>query len=275
MIKKINILTAIFVFIVGCSQSEPVNFGLLEDRDGTYYLKGESKPFSGPVFSVAGFGSGSTGTILKGKFEGEFKSFFGDGQIRSLDTFKDGLRDGKFEYFFSNGRVSSKGNYVNDKFDGKIEEFTWEGDPLTIHVYENGVPITATNYTYFDNGNLSYIENLKDGITSDEGVLDGVVTSYEEDGNLDFIETYKDGYLDGLVEEYGDNGLIFIREYYKKGRLDGQSTMFYQDGSETISTQGLYENGKRVGIWKSFDSSGNLEEEVTYENGKKISTKEY
>jgi len=274
--KKISFIIMALIFISSCSKPEPVNFGLLENIDGTYYLRGESKPFSGPVFNVTGFLSGSSGNISKGKFEGEFKSFFGDGkQLRSIDTFKNGLRNGKFEYYYSNGQLSSKGSYVNGNYDGKIEEFTWEGNPLSIHVYENGVPITATNYTYFDNGNLSYIENLKDGITSDEGILDGVVTSYEEDGNLDYIENYKDGYLDGLVEEYGDNGLISIREYYKEGRLNGQSTMFYEDGSETISTQGIYENGKRVGIWKNFDSNGNLKEEVTYENGKKISTKEY
>ena len=274
--KKINLLILFAIFTIGCSQQEPVNFGLLENKDGVYYLRNENKPFSGPVFSIEGYPSGSTGFILNGKFNGDFISTFGDGQLRSLDTYENGSRSGKFEYYYSNGQLSSQGVFVKDKLDGKVESYNYEGNPTSILSYDNGLIISATNYTYFENGNLSYIENLKNGASLEEdGILDGTITSYEEDGNLDFIENYKDGYLEGLVEEYGNNGLIFIREYYKEGRLNGKSTMFYEDGSETIASQGLYENGKRVGIWKSFDSSGNLEKEVTYENGKKISTNKF
>jgi antitoxin component YwqK of YwqJK toxin-antitoxin module len=37
----------------------------------------------------------------------------------------------------------------------------------------------------------------------------------------------------------------------------------------------MYENGKKAGVWKSFDNNGILEEETTYDNGKKISVKTY
>lgn len=36
---------------------------------------------------------------------------------------------------------------------------------------------------------------------------------------------------------------------------------------------GLLEN--KAGVWKSFDNDGILEEEITYDNGKKISVKTY
>ena len=166
--------------------------------------------------------------------------------------------------------------FVEDKLDGKVESFNYEGNPTSIVSYDNGVVNSATNYTYFENGNLSYVENLKDGISLEEdAVLDGTITSYEEDGNLDYIENYKDGKIHGLVEEYGENGLLFIRDTYANGVLNGESTMYFEDGLETIALQGIYENGKRVGVWKSFDNDGILEEEITYDNGKKISVKTY
>ena len=274
--KKINLLILFAIFTIGCSQQEPVNFGLLENKDGVYYLRNENKPFSGPVFSIEGYPSGSTGFILKGKFDGDFISTFGDGQLRSLDTYKNGLRSGKFEYYHVNGQISSQGIFVEGKLDGKVESSNYEGNPTSIVSYDNGVVNSATNYTYFENGNLSYIENLKGGVSLEEdGVLNGTITSYEEDGNLDYIENYKDGKIHGLVEEYGENGLLFIRDTYKNGVLNGESIMYFEDGLETIALQGMYENGKKAGVWKSFDNDGILEEEITYDNGKKISVKTY
>ena len=32
---------------------------------------------------------------------------------------------------------------------------------------------------------------------------------------------------------------------------------------------------RKFGVWKSFDNDGILEEEITYDNGKKISVKTY
>ena len=97
-----------------------MNFGLLENKDGVYYLRNENKPFSGPVFSIEGYPSGSTGFILKGKFDGDFISTFGDGQLRSLDTYKNGLISGKFEHYLSNWPLASHRMLVEVKVYGRV-----------------------------------------------------------------------------------------------------------------------------------------------------------
>ncbi len=44
---------------------------------------------------------------------------------------------------------------------------------------------------------------------------------------------------------------------------------------EVKAVEGNYVNGEEDGIWKFWDKNGRKYKEITYENGKKISTKDY
>ncbi len=61
----------------------------------------------------------------------------------------------------------------------------------------------------------------------------------QKTGRLKLVKHYKDGIVHGKIIYYWDNGQI---------RITGQ-----------------YENMKRIGIWKTYDSNGNLILEQNYD----------
>lgn len=231
-------LFVILIALIGCSQSvDPVNFGLLEERDGVYYNRETNEVFTGSVFNIPGT-SVNKGYINNGKFHGEFSSYYGNDQLRSTLNYVDGVKEGEFVDYFSNGQISRRGFFKQDELHGQFEEFTWEGRTLTSAKYNLGQPTEEIKYQYFENGDLYFVEN------------------------------YKNGLLDGLVEEFHENGNIFIEETFSKGKRDGISRFYFTSGN--LQSESQYKNGKRNGYMKSFSESGELVKEKNYIDGKEI-----
>ena len=74
-------------------------------------------------------------------------------------------------------------------------------------------PFTGSVEDYYDNGQLEYKENYKNGI------LDGLYEDFYENGQLDERGNYKDGKENGLWEKYYENGELEDRENWKDGEI--------------------------------------------------------
>lgn len=76
-------------------------------------------------------------------------------------------------------------------------------------------------------------------------------------------------------EEYFDNGKISARGFIEK---DGSKTgewKHYNKEDGHLSMSGEYENDKRVGVWKVYDSKGKVKEEVNFSKKSKVNAFEY
>ena len=81
--------------------------------------------------------------------------------------------------------------------------------------YYKGTPFTGEIFENYENGQLKYKSNFKDG------ELDGLDESYYENGKLYIKSNIKDGKEDGLYEEYYENGQLKYKRNYKDGiRID-------------------------------------------------------
>ena len=49
------------------------------------------------------------------------------------------------------------------------------------------------------------------------------------------------------------------------GRPSGLNETFYEDG--TLSLRGFSEEGKRVGVWTTYNPDGSIEKEEEYKDG--------
>jgi antitoxin component YwqK of YwqJK toxin-antitoxin module len=98
--------------------------------------------------------------------------------------------------------------------------------------------------------------------TSDHNIVE---TYYPETKILQTKETYKNGILDGLVEEYYENGKLSERSNYKNGKLNGLSEHWFDNGDKYIHE--YYKNDKKNGLSEEWDENGNLVESTIYENG--------
>ena len=236
MIKKL--LPLLLLILIGCSEPEPLNYGLLVERDGVHYRIDTNEIYSGPVFGIDG--GKSEGTLKKGKFHGPFKSYHPNGQLQGEGTFKDGKEDGPFKSYYKNGQLVGEGTYKDGKEDGPFK-------------------------TYYSNGQLRLEETYKDGKE------DGPFKEYHKNGQLSEEGTWKDGKEDGPYKVYHDNGQLGLEKTFKDGQLNGP--FIWYDINGKIEYKGTYkDNEKWNGSFKPMKYGGEIPigTPIFYENGKPI-----
>ena len=83
-----KLLPLLLLILIGCSEPEPLNYGLLQERDGVHYRKDTNEIYSGSV-----------------------KSYYDDGQLKQEGTFNNGKRDGPYTSYYENGKLKEERTY--------------------------------------------------------------------------------------------------------------------------------------------------------------------
>jgi len=120
-------------------------------------------------------------------------------------------------------------------------------------------PATGVAFDLKD-GKKIMMGNLKNG------KKDGVWVELH-DFNRRLQETYKDGVLDGFVSIFYENGQKEWRHTYNNGILEGNYTRWHNNGKRAID--GFFENGIPVGVWAWRDENGNIIKKETFKKKKK------
>ena len=92
---------------------------------------------------------------------------------------------------------------------------------------DNEDSINGKMILYNKNGTISYIADMKDG------KIDGQKISYEK-GEVVAVVNFKDNLANGSGTRYYE-GKKFLESTYKYGFLDGEFTVFYPDGTKTLT----------------------------------------
>ena len=134
-------------------------------------------------------------------------------------------------------------NYRNDKY----------------YEVNSDTPYTGKIVSYYENGQLEYLENYKDGVAH------GLCEGYYENGQLSYSENYKNDYPHGLCKGYYENGQLEYSENYKDGELHGLLEHYYENGQ--MERYGNFVNGEPDGFTFTYYENGQLEYLETYEDG--------
>jgi len=70
----------------------------------------------------------------------------------------------------------------------------------------------------------------------------------------------------GLFVSYHENGMVASEGYYENGLEIGVWRDFHENGQ--LASEGSYVDGKEEGLWKFWSEDGNEVQAVTYKNGK-------
>jgi antitoxin component YwqK of YwqJK toxin-antitoxin module/Tfp pilus assembly protein PilF len=242
--------------------------------------------------------------MAKGERNGEQKLYSLNGDLIEKSTFSQNQLEG--EYYFLNIQegFEQEINYSGDKLEGDFNETWINGQPRLgsaykndqaqgIHTtyYKNGTPKSLLHYRndqkvdsmmdYHPNGMVS-----RTAFLNDSSRLDGDVVFYDRNGHKIAEEVkYQDGKLNGVRREFFLSGEIASEDIYKEDVIMGQkyfdrdghliydvlqedTTFYYKrffaDG--ILKEEGLIINGKRNGLWKSYNPIGSLLEEREYLN---------
>ena len=102
----------------------------LVEREGIYYEKFSSTPFTGEVDEGP-----LRVTIKNGKMEGDFETYHDNGQLMEKSYIQNGEFVGSYKSYHPNGELLEKGNYKNGRKEGSWKTFNEDG---TIKENETG-----------------------------------------------------------------------------------------------------------------------------------------
>jgi formylglycine-generating enzyme required for sulfatase activity len=135
--------------------------------------------------------------------------------------------------------LENRDKIVAEAIDMKELELRGESPELVLYVPGKETPYTGWGKQMYDNGQVEFLNHYKDG------KHDGLVTWWYINGHGRRWEAnYKDGKQDGLATEWYMNGQRKTESTWKDGKLDGQFIGYYTDGAEQFRV--TYHNGEQV-----------------------------
>lgn len=155
-------------------------------KDKVAYKEGSDIPFTGVFGIVIDDKIESYEEYKNGLLDGETAYFAKGKQIKLLsEMYTKGKLNGQQKSYFENGNLKSIVYYSNDKING-IESYDRNGNLLYKSIFENG---TGDWRFYWSNGKISEEGKYK------SWKKDGIWKKYREDGSLDTIIKYDNGRL--------------------------------------------------------------------------------
>ena len=266
-----KLLPILFVLIItSCSKEVPSD--QLVVRDGVYYEVNSQTGFTGTSTSYYGNGQlKSKSSYKQGYQSGSFETYYENGKLESKGEInKDGSMYGDYENYHENGQLETKGTFKEDGsslIDGEYVTYHENGTPSQTWKIQDGEMVGNLDY-YFDNGQLEQRIVFKNGVRQE-----GPFEIFNRDGEPVQRGTTKNGEIHGTYEKY-INGKLNEIWTYVEGEVDGPYKKFYSNG-ETQET-GYYKkdpkgssNYFKDGVWKYFHDNGVLNKQESFKDEKK------
>lgn len=233
----------------------------------------------------------------KGALHGTQKVFLENGALFQVSDYKRGEKEGLSLRYWENGEVTYRENYeegrlmeaqyfdLNGKLTSKITQGNGERalfgreELHELHTYKNGVQEGEVK-VFDSSGHLISLYSVKFGdkhgeeidyfpssrqpkllLTWNEGLLQGPVKTWYENGQLESQREMSGNKKNGLLTAWYRNGsLMFVEEYENDKLLKGE---YYRLGERASISQVL--NGK--GVATLFNPEGSFSRKIYYQEG--------
>ena len=175
-----------------------------------------------------------------------FTVFHPDGSIRMQGQMIDQLPEGKWKSYHSSGHLAQVSFYKNGKLEGETKSYySKTGNLATITQYKEDKP-TGLYFRQHENNQLKSITGqYKDGEKT------GKWTEYYNDGSLFLEEHFLHGKRNGSCKKYNRNGQVISACEFKNDSFHNEYIRFDETGF--ILESGHYNEGQKIGIWRSYN----------------------
>lgn len=181
------------------------------------------------------------------KLHGEQLYYYENGDLKERLNYKFDKKEGIQYVYFHNGKPRLKNNYKEGLQHGISEEFKYDKDKYYRSMkskFENGVMLER--YDYFPSGKLNseikfegltkfYYENGAISRTAEyfNGEPNGVMKTYDEQGNLIEEGIQRGIRKDGEYKYYNEGGNVYLVEHYETGKAVGdiEIQMYVEPGT--------------------------------------------
>ncbi|MFW5708181.1 MAG: tetratricopeptide repeat protein [Bacteroidota bacterium] len=207
--------------------------------------------------------------------EGETKSFFPDGKIKSVSMYEQGKLHGRAETWYADGTLESSGYYKND-----IQDYLW-------YLYYPSGQLNSTSYFLegaihgwlkswaIDGKKRSHMKLIKgalihqtlfgpDGqVTQDSNFLqDAAFRISYANGHILGESTIVGGQYQGTFTWYHPNGNIFSVHDMLGGMDAGEYKRYDPEGN--LNATGQFFDNYRHGLWTRYFEDGNVKSVSNY-----------
>lgn len=201
----------------------------------------------------------------KGQKHGLWKGFFDDSKrLRYDGTFDHGKEIGTFNYYDDTKESSLIGVRSFDLKENSVYTTFYDQKKNIVSEGKSINKLREGNWKYYHEAALELmtLENYK------LGKLEGLRTVYFKNGVIAEEMNYKNGIKAGKYKKLTEKGIVLETVAYKNNEYDGLAV--YKDPDNNIVAQGLYKNGKKIGIWKFF-KNGKFDSQTNFNfQGKKF-----
>jgi uncharacterized protein len=215
------------------------------------------------------------GTLISGKKEGIWNSWYEEGQPKCEEMFKDGIHIGPYVSWFEYGKKELEGNYLNGKKEGLWISWYERGQKKSEENYKDGLKNGLT-VSWFVNGQKesegSYRNDKKEGRWD----------SWFSNGQKEFEGSYLNDLMDGYgIYYYNFNGDECYKGQWRLGTRNGKGEYFRHNSNgfyvsysgefydDKFSGQGTEKNYSNSGSTLDYEFTGQWLDGIEY-NGKAI-----
>ena len=189
---------------------------------------------------------------------GIFKFYKASGELDYLEKYEWGQRILDAEEtapvdvrktYHKNGKTATSGTYSNGKQVGIFREYNQEGKVISGALYANDSIVA-------------------EGITTLQGLKEGIWKHYYPGGSLHFSGPYENGLREGEWKFYAISGELIQEGFYRAGQFHGTWKWYYLSGK--LHRKEQYRKGKEDGLFEEWDNDGKQILRGDYELGRKV-----
>ena len=177
------------------------------------------------------------------------KTFDGTNAIRYEGQFDHGKEIGLFKFYKyvdKKSILSATKQYNNEDDIAEVKFFSSKGKLISQGNMKGKNFIGIWKYYHKNSDAEMRIENY-----DDQGLQQGELLIYYENGTVAERSFYNNGKLDGNSFMYNEQG-VKIKEFsYNNDVLNGPSKFY--DSTGQLLIEGNYRNGKKHGVWKYYE----------------------
>ncbi|MFT4801015.1 MAG: antitoxin component YwqK of YwqJK toxin-antitoxin module [Flavobacteriaceae bacterium] len=213
--------------------------------------------FSFIISTSVGFSQNEINQIdSQGKRHGIWKKNFKDSeQVRYEGEFDHGKEIGVFKFYCEECETTpamTKSFNENDLI-SEVKYFSKKGNLISEGNMKGKVRIGP--WVYYHNGTKDIMTNEN----YNNGELDGKKSTYYKTNVLAEEINYNKGIKVGKNIYYSPTGIVLKNINYVNNELHGEA--IYYDALGNIVLEGFYKNGKKNGVWKTYEEGVFIKEE--------------
>ena len=202
--------------------------------------------------------------------------FYSSGELSSEGCLLGDFPNGIWKTYYTSGNMKSSGEWVDNKLSG-VWEFYNEDSTLDRKIEFESDLKNGEEIIYFKNGKCKSITVW---------ILDNkelTQTIFYESGEIKYSVQYEENLKNGKTIEYAQDGRIITFKFYKKGLISSiekfnrfnrysekAGIWKYFHENNRVSEEGPYRNNLRHGVFRFYNTKGDLENIVRYEFGVEV-----